>query len=93
MSIQENMQKRKQQALLYDEAIGDAVASVRYDQRLRQGDVAEAFGCEQPLISKLEAGQRSLKFCEIHALASALNISVDELVDRLLSAIKKADAE
>lgn len=84
---------RKRKALAYDGSIGDAIAKVRYKQQLRQGDVADAFGCEQPLISKLEAGQRSLKFSELPALSRALGVSRDELVKELLEALDRVDSE
>ena len=67
-----------------DYAIGHALATLRERQGKRQGDVAEALGCEQSLISKIECGQRSIKLREMPLLASALGLTPQELQEALL---------
>ena len=78
---------RKKLVLEYDKSLGRAIATLRGDQHLSQGTVAKGFGCEQPLISKLEAGQRSRKFSEVTSLARALGVPRERLVDALLEAL------
>lgn len=79
--------QRRRICLEYDSAIGSAIADIRMDQGLDQALVAESFGCKQPLISKLEKGQRALKVSELNLLANALGISRDALVEKLLEGI------
>ena len=87
MSMKEETILRKRMILEYESRIGDAVADVRDSQGLDQATVAKAFGCQQPAISKLEAGQRSLRFSEIGLLADSLGVSRSSLIEKLCAAI------
>lgn len=63
-----------------DRALGRAVALLREQQGKNQSQVARSLGCQQPLVSKLEHGERSLKVTELTPLAEALDISCEELL-------------
>lgn len=83
---------RKKIILEFDTSLGKALTHIREDQDLTQDDIADSLGCKQPLISKIEAGQRSLKFAEVGLFATALGISRDELVVALLYAMDHPSA-
>ncbi len=68
-----------------DYAIGHAFAVLREQKGLTQGDIAEALGCEQSLISKVESGQRSIKLREMPFFAAALGLTSQELQEALLA--------
>ena len=85
--------QHKRQVLKYDGAIGDTIRSIREREGLRQSEVARGFRCHQPEISKLEAGQRSLKVSELGMLADALGMSLDELVSQLVEALSKTEVD
>jgi transcriptional regulator with XRE-family HTH domain len=78
---------RKQVILENDGLIGAALSMIREQQGLRQDEVASRLGCGQPLISKIEAGQRSLKFAEIDLFAAALEVSREHFVSTVLDAM------
>lgn len=92
MSHGESILLRRRLVLEYDSSIGRAIARLRKEAGLNQEAVAREFCCDQPLISKLEKGQRSLKFSEVNALAYSLGIPRDLLVKRLLDAIDNPGA-
>lgn len=83
----ESTYTRKQLVVECDVVIGHALAMLREGQNLNQSEVAKRLGCGQPLVSKIESGQRSLKFAEVDIYAQVLGISRDELVDALNKAI------
>lgn len=84
---------RKRIVVDYDCRIGDAIAEIRLNRGLDQASVAEAFGCQQPIISKIEQGQRSVKVSEVGLLAEALKIPPERFARILLDSIDVDDFE
>ena len=78
---------RKRMILEFDSSIGHTISELRTARNLKQEDIADALGCGQPLISRLEAGQRSLKFAEVGIFAEALGMTREELVMHLLTVL------
>ena len=71
-----------------DRAFGRAVALLREQQGKSQLEVAQTLGYQQPFISKLEHGERTLKVTDIMPLAEALEVPCEvlcSLIDRLLA--------
>lgn len=79
----------KRLVLEYDSSIGEALRRIRHMRGLRQEDVARSLGYGQATLSKLEAGQRSLKVAELPLFADALGMTRDELSDVLLADIEE----
>lgn len=63
------------------------VSQVLRDERVRAGvkqtDLAARLGMPQSFISKYEMGERNLDFVEVLAICAALDLPVNELIDRL----------
>lgn len=78
---------RKRMVLEYNSSIGRAISELRESRGLNQNELGAEFGFEQSLISKLESGQRSLKFAEMVLLARSLDISSEELAAYLINAL------
>lgn len=52
---------------------------------MRQTELAQRLGTSQSIVSKIEAGRRSLRIRELRDYAQALGMDPKELVDCLLS--------
>lgn len=83
---------RKKAVLDYDSSIGGAIAYLRKCQKLDQHDVAEHLECSQSLISKIEAGQRSIKVAELAIFADAMGLPIDAVIDIVREALLNPDA-
>ena len=75
----------------YNSSIGGVIARLRNDRHLEQTDIAERFGSPQSSVSKLENGERMLKFCEIDFLAQALDMTRDDLITELCKVFDKRE--
>jgi transcriptional regulator with XRE-family HTH domain len=63
-------------------ALGARLAAARESARLTQAELAEVLGIRSPeTISRYERGEREPRFSSLCRLASALGISVDDLLD------------
>jgi transcriptional regulator with XRE-family HTH domain len=63
-------------------ALGPRLAAAREGARLTQAQLAEILGIRSPeTISRYERGEREPRFSSLCRLASALGISVDDLLD------------
>ena len=72
---------------------------IRKNKHLSQTQLAEASGCSQGLISKLETGGKNVTLSQIEDIAAALNceawelFGISELNQRYLEALNQASPE
>lgn len=60
-------------------AFGAKVRRLRQSRKLSQEKLAELSGLHRTYISSVELGERNVSLKNIHALANALEVSVEEL--------------
>ena len=82
---------RKKLLLEYDSSIGQALRDLRKERDLKQTDLADDLGARQSSLSKIEAGQRSLRACEIALYAQALGMTREELWAAISAAMDERD--
>src|SRR5712691_9700782 len=61
--------------------LGRRIASAREHRSLSQGALAEIAGLNQSAVSRIEAGKRPVSSLELVDIASALHVSVLDLLD------------
>lgn len=77
-----------------DIVVGKTLRHLREEQGLRQSEVAERFEVSQPIVSKIESGERGFYLREIVDYASALGIQPDVLFSKVChSLVKEAKAQ
>ncbi len=69
-----------------DKRIGTLLAQLRAERGLRQLELARLLRTSQSMVSKVEAGGRSLRVRELPAYAAALEIDPQELAAIVLQA-------
>ena len=62
-----------------NEALGRLLKSLREERGLRQADVAQLAGFGQSDVSKVESGERGIRFVELDFYAKALGVDVGTL--------------
>ena len=72
-----------------DRVIGAQLKQLRKRQELTQKDLARRLSVTQPMISKIEAGGRSLRFHEVFAYASAMDVTPERLYLSLRTALRE----
>ncbi len=72
-----------------DRVIGAQLKQLRKRQELTQKDLARRLSVTQPMISKIEAGERSLRFHEVFPYASAMDVTPERLYLSLRTALKE----
>lgn len=87
MKRENDITMRRKLTLEYDSAIGETLRQLRVDRKLNQIDIALALGGGQAMVSKMESGQRSLRFAEVIFLANALGMPFRELIDTLTDTV------
>ncbi|MBR3159376.1 MAG: helix-turn-helix transcriptional regulator [Atopobiaceae bacterium] len=60
-------------------AIGQLLKELREERQLKQIDIAQVAGLGQSDVSKVESGERSIRFVEVDLYAHALGIDVGTL--------------
>ena len=78
------------------EQIGHKIAELRRARGWDQGQLGVRVGLEQPVISRIEHGQRGLSAQELHRLAAALDATPEAILmdDRSAPALlRSGDAE
>lgn len=65
-------------------------AKARIEAGLRQADLAKLVGLPQPIISKIEMGERGADVVELRSISQALGLSIAELVDRFEACIARS---
>lgn len=76
-----------------DREVGRAVAQLREQRGKKQTQVAQSLGWQQPLVSKLENGERSLKVAELKNLAKALDVPCEELSSLIAYLLNSGDMD
>ena len=66
------------------QVIGRRIRECRKLQGIQQSDLAARVGCEPAYISKIESGEKGLSIVRLLEIADALNVSVDDLLGRLV---------
>ncbi|HEY6341722.1 MAG TPA: helix-turn-helix transcriptional regulator [Bryobacteraceae bacterium] len=61
-------------------ALGHAIRQVREDRNISQEGLAELAGLHRTYISSVEQGRRNLSVENIHKIATALGVSMTELI-------------
>lgn len=77
----------KQKRQLYkarQKKLGQTLRKLRKDSGLKQGQLAKVIGIAQPDVSKIENGERLIRFTELDLYAYALDMTVGEFVKCLL---------
>jgi transcriptional regulator with XRE-family HTH domain len=72
-----------------DRVIGAQLKQLRKRKELTQKEVASRLCVTQPMISKIESGERSLRFHEVFSFASAMDISPEHLYLYIRTALKE----
>lgn len=62
--------------------LGAAIFQRRSALRMTQGQLGVAVGLGQPVISRIEAGERDVSYFELQLIAASLGVDIDDLVDR-----------
>jgi transcriptional regulator with XRE-family HTH domain len=60
--------------------VGEVVAELRKRAGLGQGEVARHLGIDQPAMSRIERGHRSLSAWELYALADLFRVDPDRIL-------------
>jgi transcriptional regulator with XRE-family HTH domain len=62
------------------EALGGAIQRARSGAGLTQGQLGDLTGLGQPLVSRIEAGTRKVDLVELVRVATALDVTLDDLI-------------
>ncbi|MGH7870046.1 MAG: helix-turn-helix domain-containing protein [Candidatus Dormibacteraceae bacterium] len=62
--------------------LGELLAQLRRERGIGQGEAATRLGIDQPAMSRIERGQRSVSAWELYRLADLLSINPDQLLRR-----------
>jgi transcriptional regulator with XRE-family HTH domain len=73
----------------YSAILGVVLASLRKEQFIEQGEMADRMGLSQASYSRLESGKSSFSVDQMFQAASALGISAEELNNRLNGTIEQ----
>lgn len=77
-----------------NEQLGEEIARLRTANGLSQPELGEAIGLDQPAISRIENGQRGISARELLALARALEVTPEQLLEEDALALSwRADAD
>jgi transcriptional regulator with XRE-family HTH domain len=60
--------------------LGGRMRNLRHQRNLTQAQLAEAIGCQQPWIAKLELGQAAAAPEQLRAICQVLGVSADLLL-------------
>ena len=72
-------------------AIANLLKKLRKERGLTQAEVALLTGVDQSAISKLESGERGIKFVEVDFFANALGIGVGHFTRTVLETMWESD--
>lgn len=79
--------------IIRNKAIGKRLGELRRRNHLTQGEVAQRLGCTQSLVSKIEAGERSVPLVELWPYARAIEMHYAHLVEELHEALVREGLE
>jgi len=60
--------------------LGQNIKRIRLKKRMSQGDICRAIEMDRSYMSAIECGKKNITIAVLEKLASALNVSVDELL-------------
>ncbi|OGG90480.1 DNA-binding protein [Candidatus Kuenenbacteria bacterium RIFCSPHIGHO2_12_FULL_42_14] len=60
--------------------LGQNIKRIRLKKRMSQGDICRAIEMDRSYMSAIESGKKNITIAVLEKLASALNVSVDELL-------------
>ncbi|MDO4796389.1 MAG: helix-turn-helix transcriptional regulator [Coriobacteriales bacterium] len=70
-----------------DRRIGESLARLRRERGIRQSELAQLLHSSQSMVSKIEAGGRTLRVRELPAYATALGMDAQELATAVLDSL------
>lgn len=74
-------------------AIGQAVHQLRTQHGLTQSELGTLTGLGQTVVSRLETGDRRMDAVELVSIAEALDLSVDQLLERAVELGEDTEAQ
>jgi len=60
--------------------LGQNIKRIRLKKRMSQGDICRAIEMDRSYMSASESGKKNVTIADLEKLASALDVSVDELL-------------
>jgi len=60
--------------------LGQNIKHIRLRRKMTQGDICRAINMDRSYMSAIESGKKNVTLAVLEKLASALNVSVDELL-------------
>ena len=60
--------------------LGQNIKRIRLKKRMSPGDICRAIEMDRSYMSAIESGKKNITIAVLEKLASALNVSVDELL-------------
>jgi len=60
--------------------LSENIKRIRLKRRMSQGDICRAIGMDRSYMSAIESGKKNVTLAVLEKLASALDVSVDELL-------------
>jgi len=60
--------------------LGENIKHIRLRRQLSQGDICRALDMDRSYMSAIESGKKNVTIAVLEKLASALDVSVDELL-------------
>jgi len=60
--------------------LSENIKRIRLKRRMSQGDICRAIGMDRSYMSAIESGKKNVTLAVLEKLASAFDVSVDELL-------------
>jgi transcriptional regulator with XRE-family HTH domain len=73
-------------------SIGDRIRDLRWDRRLKQGELARRAGIAQNTLSRIELGEATPSVPTLEKLARGLSVDLSDLLEEPVPAMGKAEA-